>query len=95
MSNCPRNARKCAEILEIESKSKIKIEEEKTMNVIIWTDMEGVAGIVAWDQVTGGKSLYEEGRRLLTEEVNAAVRGAKRAGAKKITVLDCHGAGGG
>ncbi len=65
------------------------------MKVIIWTDMEGVAGIVAWDQVTGGKSLYEEGRRLLTEEINAAVRGAKKAGAKQIVVLDCHGAGGG
>jgi D-amino peptidase len=39
--------------------------------------------------------LYEEGRVLFTEEMNAAVRGAKRAGATEIIAVDCHGAGGG
>src|ERR671932_1823488 len=57
--------------------------------------MEGVAGIVKWEQVTGGEALFEEGRRLYTEEINAAVRGAKVAGATEIVVMDCHGAGGG
>jgi D-amino peptidase len=56
--------------------------------------MEGVAGIETWEQVNGGAPLYEEGRRLFTEEVNAAVRGARRAGASEIVVVDCHGAGG-
>ena len=37
--------------------------------------------------------MYEEGRRLYTEEINAAVRGAKAAGATEIVVMDCHGAG--
>jgi D-amino peptidase len=55
--------------------------------------MEGVAGIVKWEQVSGGEPLFEEGRRLYTEEINAAVRGAKAAGATEIVVLDCHGAG--
>ena len=55
--------------------------------------MEGVAGIVKWEQTTGGESLYEEGRKLYTEEINAAVRGAKAAGATEILVMDCHGAG--
>jgi D-amino peptidase len=55
--------------------------------------MEGVAGIVKWQQTTGGESLYEEGRKLYTEEINAAVRGAKSAGADEIVVMDCHGAG--
>src|SRR3954454_11066022 len=55
--------------------------------------MEGVAGITNWDQVTGGKSLYEEGRKLYTAEINAAVRGARTAGATEIVVMDCHGAG--
>src|ERR671930_1887472 len=55
--------------------------------------MEGVAGIVRWEQVTGGEALYEEGRRLYTEEINAAVRGARAAGASEIVVMDCHGAG--
>src|SRR5215207_9159161 len=57
------------------------------------SDMEGVAGIVKWEQTTGGESLYEEGRKLYTQEINAAVRGAKRAGATEIVVMDCHGAG--
>ena len=56
--------------------------------------MEGVAGIVKWQQTTGGEKLYDEGRVLYTEEINAAVRGAKMAGATEIVVMDCHGAGG-
>jgi D-amino peptidase len=63
------------------------------MKVFIVSDMEGVAGIVKWQQVTGGHAMYEEGRRLYTGEINAAVRGAKAAGATEIVVMDCHGAG--
>src|SRR5712691_2602536 len=37
--------------------------------------------------------MYEEARRLYTEEINAAVRGAKIAAATEIVVMDCHGAG--
>ncbi|MFZ0343145.1 MAG: M55 family metallopeptidase [Gaiellaceae bacterium] len=64
------------------------------MRVHIISDMEGVAGIVKWLQVSGGEKLYDEGRALYTEEINAAVRGAKAAGATEIVVMDCHGAGG-
>ena len=46
------------------------------MKVLIISDMEGVAGICRWEQVSAGRSGYEEGRRLYTEELNAAVRGA-------------------
>jgi D-amino peptidase len=63
------------------------------MRVHIISDMEGVAGIVKGEQTNGGEALFEEGRRLYTEEINAAVRGAKKAGAKEIVVMDCHGAG--
>jgi len=65
------------------------------MRVHVISDMEGVSGIVKWQQTTGGEPMYEEGRRLYTEEINAAVRGAKAAGATEIVVMDCHGAGGG
>jgi D-amino peptidase len=64
------------------------------MRVFVVSDMEGVAGIVRWEQTSGGKPMYEEARRLYTEEINAAVRGAKAAGATEIVVMDCHGAGG-
>ena len=63
------------------------------MRVLVVSDMEGVAGISNWQQVTGGESLYEEGRRLYTEEINAAVRGAFAGGATDVVVMDCHGAG--
>lgn len=65
------------------------------MRVFIVSDMEGVAGITKWAQVNAGEPLYEEGRKLYTEEINAAVRGAAAAGADDIVVMDCHGAGGG
>jgi D-amino peptidase len=63
------------------------------MKVHVISDMEGVAGIVKWEQTHGGHAMYEEGRRLYTQEINAAVRGAKAAGATEIVVMDCHGAG--
>ena len=63
------------------------------MRVQIISDMEGVAGIVKWEQVRGGDPMYEEGRELYTEEINAAVRGAKAAGATEVLVMDHHGAG--
>jgi D-amino peptidase len=65
------------------------------VRVHIISDMEGIAGIVRKEQTNAGEPMYEEGRRLYTEEINAAVRGAKAAGATEIVVVDCHGAGGG
>jgi D-amino peptidase len=62
---------------------------------MIWGDMEGVACVTSWEQVGGGEPGYEECRILYTEEMNAAVRGAKRAGATEIFAVDNHGAGGG
>ena len=64
------------------------------MRVHVISDMEGVAGIVKGSQCRGGDGkLYQEGRVLYTEEINAAVRGAKAAGATEIVVMDNHGAG--
>ena len=63
------------------------------------SDIEGVAGIVKGEATGppphGDATLYQEGRKLYTEEINAAVRGAKAAGANEIVVMDCHGAGDG
>jgi D-amino peptidase len=63
------------------------------VRVLVFGDMEGVAGITKWQQTDAGEPLYEEGRKLYTEEINAAVRGARAGGATEIVVLDCHGAG--
>ena len=60
------------------------------MRVFISTDIEGTAGIVDWQQVRGPGAEYEMGRRLLTDEVNAAIDGAALAGAEHILVNDSH-----
>ncbi len=67
------------------------------MKVFIISDIEGVAGVVKGEQTGpgGDATLYQEGRKLYTEEINAAVRGAKAAGGTEIVVMDCHGAGDG
>jgi len=65
------------------------------VRVLIICDMEGVSGIVRWEQVSAGQPMYEEGRRLYTADINAAIRGAYAGGADDVWVMDWHGAGGG
>ena len=63
------------------------------MRVHVISDIEGVAGVVKPEQGDGGEPLFDEARRLYTEEINAAVRGAFAGGATQVVVMDCHGAG--
>jgi D-amino peptidase len=62
------------------------------MRVFISSDMEGTAGIVDWAQCRGPGAEYETGRRLLLDEVNAAIEGATDGGATEVVVNDSHGA---
>ena len=65
------------------------------MKVFIMTDMEGVAGMINFDDWVDPKGrYYEAGKRLLTLEINAAVEGFFDAGATEILVCDGHGWGG-
>jgi D-amino peptidase len=62
--------------------------------VKIWIsfDMEGVAGIVDWDQCRpSGGARYEIGCQLMLGEVNAAIEGAVAGGATEIVLNDSHG----
>jgi D-amino peptidase len=61
------------------------------VKVFISFDMEGVAGIVDWSQCRAPGQHYEEGRRLLLGEVNAAIDGALDGGATEIVCNDSHG----
>ena len=61
------------------------------MKVWISCDMEGVAGVVDWDQCRPGSPGYALGCALLQDEVNAAIEGAMSAGATEIVVNDSHG----
>jgi D-amino peptidase len=60
------------------------------MKIWISCDMEGVAGIVDWDQCRPGSPAYGLGCALLQDEVNAAIEGAVSAGATEIVVNDSH-----
>lgn len=64
--------------------------EEHGMKVYVSADMEGVTGLVGADDVQMGGRDYERGRVMMTEDVNAAVRGAVAAGAGTVVVNDCH-----
>ncbi|MGO8961742.1 MAG: M55 family metallopeptidase [Streptosporangiaceae bacterium] len=54
------------------------------------TDMEGTAGVVDWEQCVGDGPQAAAGRRLLLNEVNAAIEGALAGGATQIVVNDSH-----
>ena len=60
------------------------------MRILIAVDMEGISGVVNWDQVTPGHGEYARYRHLMTADVNAAVRGAFEAGADEVAVTDGH-----
>lgn len=67
------------------------------MRVYLMTDLEGVAGVWKWDErdlQTPQETAYcTQFRRLLTDEVNAAVEGFIQGGADEVIVNDGHGAG--
>jgi D-amino peptidase len=65
------------------------------MKIYILTDLEGVGGVVDDAQLVPGSPRYEDARRWLTLEVNAAVEGALAGGATEVVVRDGHGANGG
>jgi D-amino peptidase len=65
------------------------------VKIYVMTDMEGVAGVLNFQEWTGpGKPYYPVARELLTQEVNAAVEGLFAGGATEIVVSDAHGPGG-
>src|SRR5512137_2411178 len=63
----------------------------KKLKVFISVDMEGVSGLINWDETEQGGSDYPLFRKLMTEEANAAIAGALVAGATEIVVRDAHG----
>ena len=60
------------------------------MKLYLSTDIEGTSGVVAWEQIIEGGAEYEQGRKLLTDEVNAVISGALDGGATEFVVNDSH-----
>ena len=63
------------------------------LKVYISADMEGVAGVVTSDQLGPPGFEYERFRGFMTNEVLAAIEGARAAGATEFLVSDSHGNG--
>lgn len=66
------------------------------MRVYISADIEGTTGTVTWGQAGAPNSQHYDwphARRMMTHDVNAAIRGARAAGASRIVVKDSHGGG--
>lgn len=63
------------------------------MKIYISIDMEGVTGVTKWDDVDPKTDDYKRHIPQMNKELQAAIRGAKRAGATEILVRDahCHG----
>lgn len=61
--------------------------------VYVSADMEGVAGVVTGDQLGPPGFEYERFRGFMTDEVLAAIEGARAAGATEFLVSDSHGNG--
>ncbi len=63
------------------------------MKVFISADIEGVTGISNWSQANHKERVYATYAKRMSEEVKAAIDGAKAAGAQDIVVMDAHGTG--
>ncbi len=63
------------------------------MKILIAADMEGITGVTTWDQVNSSHAEYPRFRKLMTQDVNAAIRGAYDAGADEVIVADGHASG--
>jgi D-amino peptidase len=64
------------------------------MRIYISVDIEGATGIASFSQcgrADGQHFDYPFARRMLTGDVNAAIRGARAAGATDVLVKDAHG----
>lgn len=66
---------------------------QRGLKVYISADMEGVVGVVTDQQLGPSGFEYTRFREFMTQEVIAAIEGARDAGATEILVSDSHGNG--
>jgi len=61
------------------------------MKIFLLVDMEGISGVVGFnEQAKPDGSMYQEARKYLLSDVNAAVQGALKGGAKEVVIFDMH-----
>lgn len=63
------------------------------MKIFVSVDLEGISGVVNWEQTEAGHPEYEAARNLMAGEVCAAVEGLFDGGATSVLVNDSHAGG--
>lgn len=61
------------------------------MKIYVMVDIEGISGVYCSEQVTPAGGRFAEGRKYMTEDINACVAGLRDVGVDEIIVHDCHG----
>jgi len=69
----------------------VHAEEKAPVKVFISVDMEGIWGVVHYEQTSSGSSGYTAAGKWMVQDVNAVVEGLVEAGATEIVVNDSHG----
>lgn len=54
------------------------------------SDMEGLSGVICWEEVIPGASLYEKARKTLHQELDALCLGLADGGAEYVEIYDEH-----
>ena len=62
----------------------------KPIKIYIHTDLEGISGVDKFEMMDQATEGYQKARKLLMEDINAAVEGAFEGGADEVVVLDSH-----
>ncbi len=70
-----------------------QLEAQDGYKIYISVDMEGVVGVVTGDHLGPSGFEYSRAREWLTNEVLAAIEGARAAGATEFVISDSHGNG--
>jgi len=61
------------------------------LKIFLSADMEGITGVIDWIETEVDNPEYQYFRKIMTDEVNAAIQGALEKGATDIVVRDAHG----
>jgi len=69
------------------------VSAQRAVKVYISVDMEGITGVASADQLSPTSFEYPQARKWMTGEVNAAIQGAREAGATEFVISDSHGNG--
>ncbi|MGD2215307.1 MAG: M55 family metallopeptidase [Gemmatimonadales bacterium] len=70
-----------------------ELEAQNGYKIYISVDMEGVVGVVTGDHLGPSGFEYGRAREWMTDEVLAAIEGARAAGATEFVISDSHGNG--